>query len=109
MRANPKEEVQAVAQRLYEAMVIFNPNLGDDRVTASAQRLAEQIAARGGQVEHVDTWGRRRMMYPIKHSRDGYYVVYTFRCEPQAVRDLEAAWRIQEEVLRHLVVRRDES
>jgi len=97
-----------LAQRAYEAMVILNPNLAEDDLAAAAQRIAEQIAARGGQVEKVDTWGRRRMFYPIKHLRDGQYVVYTFRSEPQALRELETSWRIADEVLRHLVVRRGE-
>jgi len=88
-------------------MVILNPDLGEEPLAAATQRIGEQIGARGGQVDKVDTWGRRRMLYPIKHSRDGHYVVYTFRSEPQTVQELEAAWRIQEEVLRHLVVRQD--
>jgi small subunit ribosomal protein S6 len=88
-------------------MVILNPELGEEELTAATQRIGEQIGARGGEVEKVDTWGRRRMLYPIKHSRDGHYVVYNFRSEPQALNELEAAWRIQEDVLRHLVIRQD--
>jgi small subunit ribosomal protein S6 len=97
-----------LAQRAYEAMVILNPNLAEDDLAAAAQRIADQIAARGGQVKKVDTWGRRRMFYPIKHVRDGQYVVYSFRSEPQALPELETSWRIADEVLRHLVVRRGE-
>ena len=97
----------ALAQRAYEAMVILNPNVGEEALAAATQRVADQIAARGGQVEKVDTWGRRRLYYPIKHLRDGQYVVYAFSAEPAAVRELEASWRIQEDVLRHLVVRRE--
>lgn len=96
-----------MAQRAYEAMVILDPNRGEEELTSATQRIGDQIGSRGGQVEKVDTWGRRRMMYPIKHSRDGFYVVYNFRSEPQAVAELESGWRIQEDVLRHLVVRQD--
>lgn len=97
-----------MAQRAYEAMVILNPNLGEEEMAAVTQRITDQIVARGGQVEKMDTWGRRRMFYPIKHLRDGQYFVYSFNSDPPAVRELEASWRIQEEVLRHLVVRRGE-
>jgi len=96
-----------MAPRAYEAMVILNPDVGEEQLAAATQRIGDQIGARGGQVEKVDTWGRRRMLYPIKHSRDGHYVVYNFRSEPQVVTELEAAWRIQEDVLRHLVVRQE--
>jgi len=97
-----------LAQRAYEAMVILDPNLGEDDLKGASQRISDQITARGGQVEKVDTWGRRRMFYPIKHTQDGHYVVYTFRSEPPAVRELEAVWRINDEVLRHLVTRKED-
>jgi small subunit ribosomal protein S6 len=96
-----------LAQRAYEAMVILDPNVGEDDLKTAQQRITDQIAARGGQVEQVETWGRRRMFYPIKHTQDGHYVVYTFRSEPQTVRELEAGWRITDGVLRHLVTRKE--
>jgi small subunit ribosomal protein S6 len=96
-----------LAQRAYEAMLIFDPNSGEERVSAATQRIQDQIAARGGQVSKTDTWGRRRMYYPIKHLRDGHYVVVSFNADPARVAELEAGWRIDEEVVRHLVVRQD--
>ncbi len=97
-----------MAQRAYEAMVILDPNVGEEDLQGAQQRISEQITARGGQVEKVDTWGRRRMFYPVKHTQDGHYVIYTFRSEPQVVRLLEASWRISDGVLRHLVTRKED-
>jgi small subunit ribosomal protein S6 len=82
--------------------------VGEDELTTAQQRIADQIATRGGQVQKVDTWGRRRLYYPIKHLRDGHYVLYSFMAEPESVRELEAGWRINEGVLRHLVTRQDD-
>ncbi len=87
--------------------MILNPNEGEDHMNAAVQRVQEHITTRGGEIEKVDTWGRRRMYYPVKHVRDGHYVIYTFKAEPQRVAELENAWRISEDVLRHLVVRQD--
>jgi small subunit ribosomal protein S6 len=88
-------------------MVILNPNVAEDQLEATTQRVSEQVTARGGQLEKVDAWGRRRMYYSIKGQRDGHYVVLSFQAEPTAVRDLENTWRISEDVLRHLVIRTD--
>lgn len=96
-----------MAQRAYEAMVILNPNVGEDQLAAALQRVQDQITARGGEIQKVDTWGRRRMYFPIKHLRDGQYVIYTFNAEPRRVTEVEQSWRISEDVLRHLVVRLD--
>lgn len=97
-----------MAQRAYEAMLIFDPNSGEERVSATTQRIQDQIATRGGQVLKTDTWGRRRMYYPIKHLRDGHYVVIGFNADPARVAELDAGWRIDEEVMRHLIVRQDD-
>lgn len=94
-----------MAQGAYEAMVILNPNVAEEDLAAATQRISDQITARGGQVDKVDIWGRRRMLYSIKKLREGQYVVYTFRSDPQAIRELESTWRITDEVLRHLVTR----
>ena len=48
------------------------------------------------------------MFYPVKHTQDGHYVIYAFRSEPQAVRLLEASWRISDGLLRHLVTRKED-
>lgn len=106
-RQTHRKGVRTLAQRAYEAMVILNPNTGEEQVNAAVQRVTDQITARGGEIQKVDTWGRRRLYFPVKHLRDGHYVVYTFNSEPQRVAELEAAWRISEDVLRHLVVRQD--
>ncbi len=106
--ANPEEGGTTLAQRAYEVMVILNPNVAEDDLQAAAQRISDQIAARGGRVEKVDTWGRRRLYYPIRHVHDGHYVVYTFRAEPPVIRELEASWRIADDVLRHLVISKGE-
>jgi small subunit ribosomal protein S6 len=100
--------VRNLAQRAYEAMVILNPNMGEEQITAATQRISDQIAARGGEVGKVDTWGRRRMYFPIKHVRDGHYVIYDFTADPQEVRQLESGWLLTEDVLRHLVVKKSE-
>lgn len=97
-----------MALRAYEAMVIFNPELDEDGLAAATQSVSDVIAGQGGQVERVNLWGRRRMHYFIKQHRDGNYVVVDFQAEPNAIRDLEAALQLREDVLRHLVVRKDE-
>ncbi|HEX2034401.1 MAG TPA: 30S ribosomal protein S6 [Chloroflexota bacterium] len=97
-----------MASRAYEAMIILNPNEAEADLKTATQRISDQISARGGQVEKVDTWGRRRMYYPIKHVHDGHYVVYSFQAEPTAIRELEANWKLADDVLRHLVIRKGE-
>lgn len=75
---------------------------------ASVQNLTTHVEARGGKVVKIDHWGRRRMAYPIGRAIDGDYIVSRVEVEPGSVTALEAAMRIDERIIRHLVVRADE-
>lgn len=98
----------ATALRDYEMVVILSPEIGDDVVGASLERLSQSITSRGGEVVDVNHWGRRRLAYPIKRHLEGNYVVSQVKFDPEQIPDLESNLRISEEVLRHLIVRADE-
>ncbi len=98
----------AVGLRDYELVVIFRPDIPDDDVPASVERVQQSIASRGGEVVEVDHWGRRRLAYPIKQALEGNYVVTQMRMDPNQVAQFESGLRISEDVLRHLVMRKDE-
>ena len=81
------------------------PDLADDKVQASLERIARAIAAGGGQIVKQAPWGRRRLAYPIDHHREGSYYVVLFEAPATAIAELERGLLISEEVLRHLVTR----
>ncbi len=98
----------ATALREYEMVVILSPEIGDDVVGESLERLQQNITTRGGEVTDVNHWGRRRLAYPIKRHFEGNYVVSQIKLDPTQVPDLEGSLRISEEVIRHLIIRADE-
>ena len=91
--------------REYELVVILSPELAEEDVPAAIDRLSQLIADRGGEVKDVDRWGRRKLAYPIKKHLEGNYLVTQVKLDPNRTSDVEAALRISEEVLRHLLVR----
>lgn len=94
----------------YEVMFIVNPNVeGDDAVDAQIERFGRLVVDRGGQVTAVDKWGKRRFAYEIEGLTEGYYVVMQFKADNSAVDELSRVMRIADEVVRHMVVRLDES
>ena len=98
----------ALALRDYELVVILSPEIGDDTVSASIQRVQESVTSRGGEVVDVNHWGRRRLAYPIKRHLEGNYVVSQIKLDPGQIPDLESTLRISEDVIRHLIVRAGE-
>jgi small subunit ribosomal protein S6 len=94
--------------RDYELVTIFSPEIPDDTLPAAIERLGQQIASRGGEVKDTNHWGRRKLAYTISRFYEGNYVVTQLAMSPAQTRGLEAALRISDDVLRHLLVRKDE-
>jgi small subunit ribosomal protein S6 len=94
--------------RDYELVMIVSPDVADEAVPATVERVQEFIAEQGGQVKEVTAWGRRRLAYPIDGFREGSYVVAQLGLDPQRVRALEDNLRLAEDVIRHLVVKLEE-
>jgi small subunit ribosomal protein S6 len=98
----------SLALRDYELVVVLNPDVADDVVGASIERVQQAVSTRGGEIVDVNHWGRRRLAYPIKRHIEGNYVVSQIKLDPGQVPELESSLRISEEVIRHMIVRADE-
>lgn len=94
--------------RDYELVMIVSPQVADEQVSATVERVQQFIRERGGEVKQVDPWGRRKLAYPIDRHLEGNYVVTQFSLDPAAVKELEESLRLSDEVLRHLVVKLEE-
>jgi small subunit ribosomal protein S6 len=86
-------------------MVVLDPNLDDAAIEALNTRIQTLVTQRGGTVENVDTWGRKRLAYPIGRLRDGVYILSRLQLPPTAATEIERALKLTESVIRHLLVR----
>jgi small subunit ribosomal protein S6 len=90
--------------RQYEVVYIFDSALEEQAINEKLARfhaLIQQPAADPPQVSH---WGKRTLAYPIKKHETGYYVVSKFEADPTALPEFERAIKLDEGVLRFLVV-----
>ncbi len=94
--------------RDYEMVVIAAPQLDDEALSTLTQRISGWITGANGAVSETNVWGRRSMLYPIKKQTEGIYVQFNFQLAPSASRELERSLRLDEKVIRHLVIRLDE-
>ena len=93
--------------RDYELGFILNPEVSEEQTRAILERIQQIVKNYDGQVVKVNQWGRRRLAYPIEHHRDGYYVFIDMILTPETVFELDRTLKVSEEVMRHLVKRRD--
>ena len=98
-----------VAQRTreYELIVILSPEATQDEVDSVIERIAGQVASRGGEVIERNNWGIRRFAYPIRKFLEGYYGMLRFNLDSSMVKDLEHTLQASEDILRFLVTKPD--
>jgi small subunit ribosomal protein S6 len=93
--------------RDYELGIIVNPDVGDEQARAIVERITQVIGAHEGQVVRVNAVGRRRLAYPIDRHRDGLYFYFDLIVEPQSIAEIERTLRVNEDIIRHLLLGRD--
>ena len=91
----------------YEVMFIIDPALEDDAKEATIEAVKGIIAAEG-EVGNTDVWGMRTLAYPIQKKSEGYYVVIEFKAEPTLPKELDRRLKISDNVMRHLIINKDE-
>lgn len=89
----------------YESMFIVDVTGGEDAVKASVAKFVGLIENNAEAVIEVNEWGKRRLAYPIDDKPEGYYVVVTFKSQPEFPAELERLCNIDENILRSLVIR----
>jgi len=94
--------------KAYELMLILRPNLEDEARDATLEKTRALITADGGSVDSEESWGKRRLAHEINHTEEGDYHVTQFHATTAAVAELDRVLHITDQVLRFMIVRRDD-
>ena len=94
-------------KQTYESVVLINAALEDEQVETTINRIQETITSHGGEIIEIDKWGRKRLAYPIKKSKSGYYVVIRFESTTDLIATLERNYRLDENIIRYLTIALD--
>ncbi|SFX30827.1 small subunit ribosomal protein S6 [Thermoactinomyces sp. DSM 45891] len=92
----------------YELMYIVRPDMDEEAVKATREKVAGVITNNSGEVVKTDDMGKRRLAYLIDKYREGVYTVVNFNGEAAMVSELERVINIDENIIRHMVVNMDE-
>ncbi len=91
--------------RDYELMTIHRPDLAEDDVETKIGELETYLSNSEAEVTKRDLWGKRRFAYEIDHLSEGYYTVVSFRAGTDTVAGVDRMLSLQDEVVRHKIVR----
>jgi small subunit ribosomal protein S6 len=90
-------------------MYILKPTLDEDAIDVVAKKIDDQIAGVGGTVDKTEKRGRKRLAYEVKDFKDGYYVLTEFKADPAQIRELERLFKLNDDMIRHLIIRQEEA
>lgn len=93
--------------RNYESIIILKPEVAEDEQKKFFQRNAETIKSFKGEVNHIDTWGKRKLANPIGKTSLGTYFHTSFSAQPACVAELERQMKIDDRILRYNHVKLD--
>ncbi len=98
-----REEVIAL-NRKYETVFVLNPKLEEEGITATTEKIKNLVES-AGTIDHFEEWGNKRLAYEIDHQRDGVYFLMHFTSDVNFPAEFERILKINDGVMRFLVVR----
>ncbi|MBN2504037.1 MAG: 30S ribosomal protein S6 [Bacilli bacterium] len=94
--------------RKYEIMYIIRPTVEQEARKALIEEMNKVLTDRGAADLTVNEWGTRELAYEIADFKRGYYVVVSVKANPDATAELDRVMKIKEDVLRHIIISREE-
>ena len=91
----------------YETVFIIDQKVEEAGIKELIQKFSDLINS-DGKVEEVNEMGKRKLAYEIKKNKEAYYVAINFEANPSLIKELERVYRITDEVIRLIVIRKDE-
>lgn len=91
--------------REYEAMIIAKADLPEAELSKMVAKWEGIIGLQGGQVVKKDSWGVKRLAYPINKQNRGNYMVYDVATNQENIQELERILKLDENVLRSMIIK----
>ena len=90
----------------YESVIIINPNCTEEALKALESKFTGLINE-NGKVESYQTTGKKRLAYEVKKNKAGFYILINFEAKPDSIAELERNYRITDEVIKFIVVKKE--
>ena len=92
----------------YEMMFIVKTTLDEEAANKVSKVYEDIIKSMKGNLTDSKNLGNKKLAYPIKKEATGYYYVFNFEATPEIIAEVDRKARIDENVLRHMIIRLDE-
>lgn len=90
----------------YETLFITDCSNGDEFVSQTVEKF-KTLISENGTVENVDSWGKRRLAYPINDLTEGHYTLITFKSPANFPAELDRIYKITDGIMRSIIISKD--
>ncbi len=94
--------------RNYEIMYVVRPNIEEDAKKALIERFEEILTSNGAEIIESKDWGKRRLAYEINDFKEGFYQIVRVKSTDEATNEFDRLAKINDDIIRHIVVREEE-
>lgn len=92
----------------YEMMYIVKATQDAEAIKKTAESVKKNVEDCKGKVVEFKELGEKKLAYSIKNEINGYYYVIQFEATKEAEAEVNRKVGLDENVLRHLIIRLDE-
>ena len=89
----------------YETVFIMTPVLSDQQMKETVEKFKGILTAQGAEIVNEESWGLKKMAYPIQKKSTGFYELIEFNATPETVAKLETGYRRDERIIRYITVK----
>ena len=91
----------------YETVFIMTPVLSAEQVAETVEKYRAYLKDNGATIDHEESWGLRKLAYPIQKKSSGFYQLFEFEAEAPVILPFETEFRRDERIIRFLSTRMD--
>jgi len=89
--------------KTYQLTIITPLNPASTKGKRSLKSVEEKIK-KIGKIDKKESWGEKKLAYPIKKNQNGFYYFFQFKSQPSEITNLDNFLKLNENIIRHLVV-----
>jgi len=93
----------------YEIVFILADKVDESGVKSNIEKFKEVVEKVDGTVTKANNWGKKTLAYEINKNRKGTYIMFEITGEGQFVKELEKKFRLSEDVIRYLTIKKKET
>ncbi len=92
-------------KQYYELLLLAPGNLAENETAPVWQKVKDLLSSFGANITYEESMGRKKLAYPIKHLRHGYYFLIEFEMDKDKVEEFDRKLKLNEEIMRFIIVK----